>query len=211
MSAPLKAKPRFSDDDIYDAPTDPPQRTLVNAAPSGAAWSAGPSIAELARDVAGLNRYSDEPPAFDELQEQPVSAPRANSPVPAEAAQTADPELTKLEQLVARGAWEELAKLGHDPERPALHRLMHVIALRETIPTDATGTGKLTQDAIVALAELLGLASSSPTALMLTKRLLRRNPVWTRAAPTTGVSAGIVIVGLLVGGGLGWLLTRFVL
>ena len=120
-----------------------------------------------------------------------------------------DADVAKLEQLVARGAWEDVAKLGTDPAQPALYRLMRVIALRETLPSDAKGAGKLTQEAIAALAEVLGVPASSPTALMLAKRLLRRNPVWTHTQPATGVSAGVVIIGLMIGGGIGWLATRF--
>jgi hypothetical protein len=119
-------------------------------------------------------------------------------------------DLAKLEQLVERGAWEQIA---HDLDHGARDRhpsitLLHVIAKRETLPADDKGAGKLTQEAIHALADLLGVPHSSPTALMLAKRLLRRNPVWTNTQPATGLSFGIILFGLAAGAGLGWLATR---
>jgi hypothetical protein len=46
---------------------------------------------------------------------------------------------------------------------------------------------------------------------MLTKRLLRRNPVWTQNQPKPGVSVGIVIAGLAVGLAIGWAVTNYFL
>lgn len=202
--------------DSDSAPTDPPRRSEpARRPPSGAIWGAVPPVVSQAPEDDIASVLSDEPPA-----EHGAVAARAE-PLPMQDARLSpdvaepsyrDPELKRLEPLVERGAWENLAKeLSTDPSHSAEYRLLRILAQRETLPTDDKAAGRLTQDAIVALAELLGVPATSPTALMLAKRLLRRNPVWTQNQPSSGLSFSIVIIGLLVGTGLGWLLTRFVL
>jgi len=206
---------RFRHDDLEDMPTAPPKRAPASRTPpSGAIWGAvPPMIGAGPADEDVMRPHSDEPPA---AVEQPAARDRDLVPEP-HASRTQnesyrDPELKRLEPLVERGAWENLAKeLNAEPAHSAEYRLLRILAQRETLPSDDKAAGRLTQDAILALAELLGVPPSSATALMLAKRLLRRNPVWTQNQPATGMSIGVVIIGLLVGTGVGWLLTRFVM
>jgi len=217
----VSVDPRRSDpDELEEMQTAPPRRPPSATPPSGSIWGATPPVVgSVAR---GDDRYSDEPPRDDdELSDAPGivipelgGPPEAPAPVVAAKPAYRDPEIEKLEQLVERGAWETLAKeLRADASRSAAYRLMHVIALRETLPHDDKGGAghKLTHEAIVAIAEMLGVPESSPTALMLAKRLLRRNPVWVQKQPDARVSFGVVVVGLLIGVGIGWALMRFVM
>lgn len=131
--------------------------------------------------------------------------PPAAEPPPSVAPPSApvDPRLAELEPLFGRTAWKEIAdKLG-PPERaaelpPAL-ALIHALALREAAGEGrAAGANEL---AIRAMAELLGVAPTSATALVLAKRLLRQNPAgWrTRPAPPAKLSLVIILVGVALG------------
>lgn len=124
-----------------------------------------------------------------------------------------DRDVAKFENLVERGAWEQLAQeIGNTPaqDSPTV-ALLQVIAKRELLPANEKGSSKLNQEAIQALALLLGVPPSSPLALLLAKRLLRRNPVWIAKQPATGLSVGIVLAGLAAGIGIGWLVTKMML
>ncbi len=216
-----KAEPLPSDpDELEDVPTAPPRKATSAAAPSGSIWGATPPVVTTVESPGG--GYLDSEPGHEDDLEgvQGIVIPELGGPPPAPRpvvdAQPAyrEPEVALLEQLVARGAWETLAKeMSHDASRSAAYRLMRVIAVRETSPHDEKGGAghKLTHEAIVALAELLGVPQDSPTALMLAKRLLRRNPVWVQKQPEAHISFGVVIVGLLIGVGIGWALMRFVM
>jgi hypothetical protein len=124
-----------------------------------------------------------------------------------------DREVAKLEQLVERGAWDQLVH-EIDPaqvkDSPTV-ALLQVIAKRELLPANEKGSSKLNHDAIQALAMLLGVPPSSPLALLFAKRLLRRNPVWSAKQPATSLSISIVLGGLAAGIGIGWLVTRMML
>lgn len=123
-----------------------------------------------------------------------------------------DPRVMKLEKLVERNSWEEIAEqLGSETALSPALRLLQAVAKRETATRedDKKGSAELMRDAISAVAMLLQVPEASPTALVLAKRLLRKNRAWSRAEPAgTGLSAAVLGVGLAVGAGIGWVVTR---
>lgn len=121
-----------------------------------------------------------------------------------------DPRLLKYEGMVERNAWEELhEQISREAARlsPEL-RLLAIVAQRETLKGDRKQDAHLTQEAIAVVAQLLQVPPASPTALVIGKRLLRKNPGWTnKQAPTAGLSLGVLIGGIAAGAGVGWLVT----
>lgn len=114
-----------------------------------------------------------------------------------------DPRLAEIEALVDRSAWKDIAdkldpaaKAGDLP--PAL-ALLHALALRETAGDEAGP--RATEVAIRSMAALLGVTPESPAALVLAKRLLRKNPAsWrTRPAPSARLSVALVVLAIVVG------------
>ena len=87
-------------------------------------------------------------------------------------------------------------------ELPPAARLIYATAHKEAKPDD-DGT-EVNQLAIGAMAELMGVARNSRSALMITKRLLRRQPVWSSRKQTTASTRMLlvfaaIIIGLVVG------------
>jgi hypothetical protein len=125
-----------------------------------------------------------------------------------------DPRVLKYEPLVQRTAWEQLHnELSREPELSPVLELLRIIARRETLPSEERQNAvQLSQEAIATLARLLEVPEASPTALLLGKRLLRKNPGWARVpSPGTGLSAGMLLAGIAAGAGIGWLVTRLIL
>ncbi|HEX6245611.1 MAG TPA: hypothetical protein VFZ61_32025 [Polyangiales bacterium] len=124
-----------------------------------------------------------------------------------------DPRLLKYEGLVERNAWEQLHDEISRERAPSPElRLLAIVAKRESLKGDKKQeAARLTQEAISAVAELLHVPPASPTALVIGKRLLRKNPLWSspKQQPTTGMSLGVLIGGLAAGAGVGWLVTTF--
>jgi hypothetical protein len=125
-----------------------------------------------------------------------------------------DVRVLRVEPLVERGAWEQvLAELASDKELPPVLVLLRLIARREL--QAATGPKKGSDDggeAVAAMAAMVQISPRSPVALLLAKRLLRKNPGRLRdQEATTGVSMGIVLAGIVLGAGLGLLVTQIFL
>jgi hypothetical protein len=187
----------------------------------GAIWQAMPSVvgAPVALEPSPA-RADSRPP---ELALEPVLNPRNSRPnawrgslgeLEADASAYADPRLLKYEPLVQRTAWEQLhGELSREPELSPVLELLRIIARRETLPNDERqAAAVLSQDAITTLARLLQVPEASPTALLLGKRLLRKNPGSVRErSPGTGLSASMLLAGIAVGAGIGWLVTRLIL
>lgn len=140
-----------------------------------------------------------EAPAAGEAGEATIAPDEARAPRGAEG----DPRLAEIEALVDRSAWKDIAdkldpaaKAGDLP--PAL-ALLHALALRETAGDEAAP--RATEVAIRSMAALLGVAPESPAALVLAKRVLRKNPAsWrTRPAPSTRLSVALVVLAIVVG------------
>ena len=156
-------------------------------------------------------------PAASELVEAPIDqvatpeAPAAGEATIERAREEAraprgaegDPRLAEIEALVDRSAWKDIAdkldpgaKAGDLP--PAL-ALLHALARRETAGDEAAP--RATEVAIRSMAALLGVAPESPAALVLAKRLLRKNPAsWrSRPAPSARLSVALVVLAIVVG------------
>lgn len=120
-----------------------------------------------------------------------------------------DPRIEKVEESLARGDWsgvaKELGSVGEASRLPPNLGLVCALAHAES-SVDAPGANEL---AIRSMAAIFGVAPESRLALMLAKRLLRKNPVaWRqRPAPPARISLLIVLMTLVVGGAVGWLLS----
>jgi hypothetical protein len=124
-----------------------------------------------------------------------------------------DLRVLKYEKMVERNAWDQLAEAlrGEPDPSPAL-LLLRIIADRETLKGEQKQEAALlAHEGISAMARILNLPEASPTALVLGKRLLRRNPWTPKRHASTGLSVGLLLGGLAVGGTVGWLITTFLL
>jgi hypothetical protein len=188
----------------------------------GAIWQAMPSVVDTAAALEPSPARADSTPP--QLALEPAApSPRDSRPnawrgslgeLEAAASAYGDPRLQKYEPLVQRTAWEQLhGELSREPELSPALELLRIIARRETLPNDERqAAAVLSQDAIATLARLLQIPEASPTALLLGKRLLRKNPGSMRErSPGTGLSASMLLAGIAVGAGIGWLVTRLIL
>ncbi len=182
-------------------PCDPMAETPAVSALTDAADQAQPAVVPGAKE-----EPAPEPARRPALTEREASPP-TSQPQPARG-----PDLVRLEQAVARGDWQQVAEqTAEDLGRTPLKTLLHVIALRETARGRDANDVTLTHDAIAALSSLLGVAENSPTALILAKRLLRRNPFSRTRQPSAALSASVMLVGIGAGGAIGWLATKLLL
>lgn len=200
---------------VTPAEPAPPPPKPPSSAPTvggGAIWQAMPSVVEQAESLGAVRvteeRVTPEPAASSRL------APFRPSLAELEAEHAGsygDPRVLGYEALVERNDWEQIAErlAGESDLSPTL-QLLKLIARRETLKGDEQReSAQLTQQAIAFVAQQLQLPEASPTALVLGKRILRRNQPWTKVdATSSGVSWAIVVTGLSVGAGIGWLITR---
>ncbi len=118
-----------------------------------------------------------------------------------------------LGELVSMGDWDGILRTlgaGEDPSKlPPNLGLLWAIARREKLNPDDPKVAEVTAMATRCTAAVLGLHETNSIAPMLAKRILRRNPAsWTKApAPSAWVSAFIMIAALVVGSGIGWILS----
>ncbi|MBI2388179.1 MAG: hypothetical protein HYV09_01070 [Deltaproteobacteria bacterium] len=165
-------------------------------------------------------RPSERPPARSIEVEEPrrrpelattlgTGADRAHAAQP-HVVTNADPRLEVLEPLLRAGDWNAVLRALGPAEQagrlPPNLGLIYAVARKESEgPTDKGSQS--TELAIRCTAGLLGVASDSAIALVVAKRLIRKNPVgWQqRPAPPARVSALIMIGALVIGGLVGWL------
>lgn len=147
---------------------------------------------------------TEEPPSPAHTEEPPSVAHADRAPAPP----TMDPRFAELEPLIARNAWKEIAeRLGPAGEAGTLPpALALVLALAQREAAGDDGAAGATELAIRSMAALVGVPQGSDMALVLAKRLLRRNPAgWRqRPAPAARYSAAIIVLGILVGAAVGW-------
>jgi hypothetical protein len=153
-----------------------------------------------------------------DLEELPDSAGKA-------AVTVLDPRLEELEPLIGRSDWGAIAdKLGPFESAGALPPqlgLIYAIAVNETqfvslasTSSGARSDGNNTTDlALRCVASMCGVPDASGFALVIAKRLLRKNPSTLRGvqlapAPRPAPSPVVPIVMLIVGGAAGWFLRR---
>jgi len=144
------------------------------------------------------------PPADDGVDRSATTIPPSKPPS-IEELQGFDAKLTELEPHLAETNWEQvLAALEKHESLPPQLALLYAIAQRErNAPGDADSV------AIRAVAALLGVSVESHAALVVAKRLLRRNPIaWQkRKAPPAKISVLIAVIVMLVGAAAGYVLS----
>ena len=150
----------------------------------------------------------------------PVTAVTAEAPEAAEAAAatgkprvvtSTDPRLESIEPFVKNGDWAGIIKELGPAEKagslPPHLGLLFALAVNESNAAgDAFDPAQL---AIRCAAGLFGVPPESAIALVVGKRRLRKNPLsfGKRPAPPARVSFLIVLITLVVGAGVGWLVT----
>lgn len=118
-----------------------------------------------------------------------------------------------LGELVSMGDWDGVLRslgAGDDPDKlPPNLGLLWAMARREKMNPDDPQVAAVTAVATRCAASLMGLHETNSIAPMVAKRLLRRNPVsWAKQpAPSPWVSAFIMVAALVVGSGIGWILS----
>ncbi len=118
-----------------------------------------------------------------------------------------------LGELVSTGDWDGILRtlgVGEDPAKlPPNLGLLWAIARREKMNPDDPNVAAVTAVATRCAAAVLGVHETNSIAPMLVKRILRRNPVsWAKTpAPSPWVSAFIMIAALVVGSGIGWIIS----
>ncbi|MBI5532871.1 MAG: hypothetical protein HY898_09165 [Deltaproteobacteria bacterium] len=198
LEARLKRDPRRE-------PTVPPQRdprrdpTDPPPAPEGEPLPPKVEIVDSSASPVLETSASDPAPAPQEAQAPSVVT-------------SSDPRLAEVEKAVEAGNWDAvLAALGpaEDAGRlPPNLGVLYAIARKEKERADAVDPA-LTDIAIRCMAGVLGVDRASPIALLIAKRLLRKNPTaWRqRPAPRPTISILIILGGLLLGGTLSWLIS----
>lgn len=122
-----------------------------------------------------------------------------------------DPRLVELERAASLGDWTVALRLADTVEDaaklPPAIALVWALARKETLPPDDKGGNAVTALAVRSAATLLGVGDKSDLALLIAKRLLRKNPAsWAKKpAPSTGISILIMVLALIVGSGIGLL------
>lgn len=147
-----------------------------------------------------------EPPAAPARAEAPAEVSPAKAP-------EADPRIKEIEPLVNLGDWDGVLRvLGPDSDAaklPPSLGLLWAIAKKEKETDESPKVQGLNELAIRCTAVMLGLDPESTTALLVAKRILRKNPVsWRKApAPSAGVSALIILIAVVLGSAVGWVVS----
>lgn len=157
---------------------------------------------------------SDPPPdARVEPIESPAPRPPAVESEPKRPTVTSsDPRLRAVEPAVSAGDWKQVADVLGPNENagnlPPTLGLVYALARKEIEHDEAANTRDpgTNQLAIRCMAGLFGVEPDSPIALVLAKRLLRKNPVgWRqRPAPSAKVSILFVALAIVIGSAIGW-------
>jgi hypothetical protein len=149
------------------------------------------------------------------LAEEMLAKPKSLPPPPLKTTVTSmDPRLEESVKALETGDWKALSKqlgpLDKSGGLPPTLGLLNALAHHESSGEESTQAAN--ELAIRCMASLFGVPIDSPIALVLAKRLLRKNPTaWReRPAPPAKTSLLIIAVTLAVGSGIGWLLTSHV-
>lgn len=129
---------------------------------------------------------------------------------PARQVTSQDPRYEPIEKLLDVNDWKKLAsELGPLEEVGKLPPNLGLVAALAHNENASGGDPEAAAVAIRCMAGLLGVADDSPLARVLARRLLRKNPVKLRErqAPPAKTSLLIVLVTLVLGGGVGWLMS----
>jgi hypothetical protein len=123
----------------------------------------------------------------------------------------ADPRLRDVEPLIRATDWAAIEqKLAPTEDSPKLSpglSLIYALARRE-VRGDSVAEST-TEQTIRAVADLFGVEPSSPIALVIGKRLIRRNPgLRATPAPPPRVSITLSVLAIVIGGLIGWLVAN---
>jgi hypothetical protein len=135
--------------------------------------------------------------------------PKKDEEKPAVRVTSVDPRVAALEPLVEKNDWKgvatELGSLDDAGKLPPNLGIIAAIAHNE-LAKDASPEARTI--ATRCMAGILGLPVESELVRVLSRRLLRKNPVRLRErpAPPARVSAFIILATIVIGGGLGWFL-----
>jgi hypothetical protein len=114
--------------------------------------------------------------------------------------------------VIATGDWRALAEsLGPLEQGTALPPTLGLLCALAHHESGSDQSAQAANDlAIRSVGALFNVAPGSAISMVIAKRLLRKNPVTWRArpAPPARTSFLIVALTLVVGGGIGWLLTN---
>lgn len=122
----------------------------------------------------------------------------------------ADPRYEELEKLLDANDWKGIAKsLGGVEEIGKLPPNLGLVAALADVEGSKEASSETITTAIRCMAGLLGVGEDSPIARVLARRMLRKNPTRfsERKAPPAKTSLLIVLVTLVVGGGVGFVLS----
>ncbi len=198
----------------FGSHAEPRASTPSSGAPAagGAIWEAMPSLVEAPETAQPSMRDSPDPAQIIIRSGSPQAAAYRPSAAELEAEHShayGDQRVLKYEKLVERNAWEQLAEqLGAERDLSPAMQLLRIVAQREMLKRDQKAeAARLAQEGISAIAKVLNLPEGSPTALVLGKRLLRRNPWTPKKQASTGLSVGLLLGGVTVGAAIGWLIT----
>jgi hypothetical protein len=152
------------------------------------------------------------PPAEDRTSHvDPVASPRrSNGPpslvdvVEVQSVRSQMPPMTALDGLIEQSQWAKVVELLTPCAAvlPPPHLLLLAIALKES-GAEGDDARRADRMSIQALAAMLDVPEQSPTALLLARRMQRRN--WRQApAPKARVQVALVAAAIAIGAFVGW-------
>ncbi len=195
----------------------PEARKKSSAPPSSHSGEAKLSEPPMITDLAPSVPPGASPAIFADATTEPPPSSRRDETRPRAAVTVSDPRLEEIEPFLRAGDWDSVLKVLGPPENagrlPPNLGLIYALARKEKEPVGATTDARaakgmdVTDLAIRCTAGLIGVPADSALALVVAKRLIRKNPVgWQqRPAPPASVSAIIIVIALVLGGTIGWL------
>lgn len=181
---PVSSPPSAKEDFSVDRVAVPKSAKAIEAVDEAAAAGAAPSLA-LESTVVPVDK-------------------------PANKVTSQDPRYEPVEKLLDVNDWKQIAsELGPLDEVGKLPPNLGLVAALAHNENAKAGDPEAAAVAIRCMAGLLGVADDSPIARVLARRMLRKNPVKLRErqAPPAKTSLLIVLVTLVLGGGVGWLVS----
>jgi fused signal recognition particle receptor len=165
----------------------------------------------MARPDPRVDPESLPPAPAPEPEPEPVAPVAPTAPVASLAPRAApDPRVAKIEPLVARNDWKQVVDmLGPIEDAAKLPPNLGLVAAVAHNELAKDGVPEARVIAIRSMAALLGMPAESELVRVITRRLLRKNPVAfrQRQAPPAKTSFLIIVIVLIVGSATGWFLS----
>lgn len=159
--------------------------------------------------IAPVEKKEEKPKATDMSVDEVRRLLAGEKPAPVKIT-NADPRYEELEKLLDANDWKGIAKnLGGVDEIGKLPPNLGLVAALADVEGSKEASSETITTAIRCMAGLLGVSEESPIARVLARRMLRKNPTRfsERKAPPAKTSFLIVLVTLVVGGGVGFVLS----